>query len=226
MDGIGERVDQADGDRLDVFGEQGGDLGLYVFDVERALDAALGVDAFVDGASQIALDEGLGFFPRHVVEPGHAQRAQLEHITKALGRDQADARAFLFENGIGGDRRAVADLVDVAARQFRFREHFGQAIDDRLRIVADAGRDFLGVNDAVAAQQHDVGKSAADIDADAKGGFGGRHVGYSAAALIGSGSCHWTLGTSLQPRDRRISAWRFSVAARSTCQRVVSITTP
>ena len=41
-----------------------------------------------------------------------------------------------------------------------------------------------------------------------------------------SGSCHCTLGVSVQPRARRISSRRRAVAAASTVQAAVSTTTP
>ena len=54
---IGERVDQAHGDRLDLLGEQRVDRALGIGRVERALDLARGVDALVDHLAQIALDQ-------------------------------------------------------------------------------------------------------------------------------------------------------------------------
>ena len=114
VDGIGEGVQQADGDRLDLLGQQGIDGALGVGRIERALDLAAMVDALVDDLAQVALDQRRGLGPADVVELGHAERADLQHVAEALGGDQADARALVLEDGVGGDGGAVADLVDGA----------------------------------------------------------------------------------------------------------------
>ncbi len=164
---IGEGIEQADGDRLDLLGEQGVDGPFGVARLERPLDAAARIDPLVDDLAEIALDQRRGLLPGEVVELGHAERADLQHVAKALGRYQPDAGALVFEDGVGGHRRAVADLLDHVAGEAGLLEQLAQPLDDRLGIVADAGGDLLGVDGAVGAQQDDVGEGAADIDADA-----------------------------------------------------------
>jgi hypothetical protein len=58
---IGEGIEQADRDRLDLLGQQRIDRALGVTDIERALDAAAGIDPLVDHLAQIALDQRRGF---------------------------------------------------------------------------------------------------------------------------------------------------------------------
>lgn len=41
-----------------------------------------------------------------------------------------------------------------------------QPLDDRLRVIADAGRDFLRVDAPVGAEQYDVRERPADVHAD------------------------------------------------------------
>ena len=65
---IGERVEQADGDRLDLLGQQRIDGAFGVGGIERALDAAAMVDALVDHLAQVALDQRRRLGPGHVVE--------------------------------------------------------------------------------------------------------------------------------------------------------------
>ena len=89
--------------------------------VERALDMALGVDALVHHAAQIALDQRRRLLPGHVVEARHAQRADFQHVAEAVGGDQADAGALVLEDGVGGDRRAVAELLDAVPARCRSR---------------------------------------------------------------------------------------------------------
>ena len=222
---IGEGIEQADGDRLDLLGQQRIDGAFGVARLERPLDAAARIDPLVDDLAEIALDQRRRLLPGEVVELGHAQRADLQHVAKALGRDQPDARALVLEDGVGGHRRAVADLLDHVAGQAGLLEQLAQALDDRLRVVADAGGDLLGVDGAVGAQQHDVGEGAADIDADTIGRC--THSAARTAPAAGvSGSCHCTLGTSVQPRARLISSRAFAVAAISIVQRAVSTATP
>jgi hypothetical protein len=66
---IGEGVDQADGDRLDLLGEQRVDRAFGVRRVERPLDPATVVDALVDDLAQIALDQRRRLGPGQVVSP-------------------------------------------------------------------------------------------------------------------------------------------------------------
>ena len=171
--GVGERVDEADGDGLDLLGKQRIDLGFGIGGLQRALDVALGVDALVHHAAQIALDQRRRLFPGDVVEARHAQRADLQHVAEALGGDEPDLGALVLEDGVGGDGGAVADLVQRGRRDPGLAEDLAQAFDDGAGVVVDAGGDFLGVDGAVAAEQHDVGEGAADVDADAVGGLAG-----------------------------------------------------
>src|SRR5581483_4029523 len=75
-------------------------------------------------------------------------------------------------------------------------------------------------------EQHDVGEGAADVDADTIRDGGGHAARYSAACRRRRGSCHCTLGTSLQPRRRRMSSRSRRAAAASTVHAPVSTTTP
>ena len=108
---IGKRVYEADGDRLHVLRQQRIDLGRGIGFLERALDMALGVDALVHHTPQIAFNQRRGLLPGDVVEAGHAQRADLQHVAEALGGHEAHLGALVLEDGVGGNRRAVANLV-------------------------------------------------------------------------------------------------------------------
>ena len=220
---IGERVDQADRDRLDVLGEQRVDDALGIGGIERAFDIALVVDALVHDLAQIALDQRQRLGPGQVVEPRHPQGADLQHVAEALGGDQADARALALEDRVRRDGGAVADFLDRGARQSGLGKQLGEAVDDGARIVVDARRHLLGMDRAVRAEDDDVGEGAADIDTDAECGG---HACYSAAWLSAAGSCHCTFGTSRQPRAAAISARSVFVAASSTRQAAVSTITP
>ena len=220
---IGERVDQANRDRLDVLGEQRVDDALGIGKIERAFDVALVVDALIHHLAQVAFDQRLRLGPGEIVEAGHPQCADLQHVAEALGGDEPDTRSLVLQDRIGCDGRAVADFIDRAAGQSGLGKQFGQAVDDGARVVVDARRHLLGVDRAVRAENNDVGEGAADVDTDAERDG---HGGYSAAWLSATGSCHWTFGTSRQPRAAAISARSLFVAASSTRQVFVSTITP
>ena len=222
---IGERIDEADGDRLHILGQQSLDLSRGIGRVEFALDAAFGINALVHDAPQVTLYQRRRLLPSNVVETRHAQRADLEHVAEAFGRDQPDLRTLVLQDGVGGDRRAVPNLVQGQSRNLAALQHRAQPFDDRAGIVVDARGHLLGMDRPLRAEHDDVCERAADVDADTIGDTTG-HAGYSAARRGGSGSCHCTLGTSRQPRARRMSALLRSVAAASTDQVLVSMTTP
>ena len=59
------------------------------------------------------------------------KRADFQHVAETLGGDQPDPRALVLEDGVGGNGRAVADLLDHAAGQARARVNSSaQALDD------------------------------------------------------------------------------------------------
>jgi hypothetical protein len=137
--------------------------------IEGAVDLAGVVDTLVDDLAQVTLDQRRRLGPGEVVELGHAQGADFQHIAEALGGDQPDAGALVLEDGVGRDGGAVADFLDGAAGEAGLAKNFAEAVDDGLGVVADAGGDLLGVDGAVRPEQHDVGEGAADIDTDAVG---------------------------------------------------------
>ena len=223
---IRERVDEADRDGLDVLRQKLPDRALGVGRIERLLDAAMRIDALVHGRAQVAFNQRRGFFPAQVVKPGHAQRADVEHVAKPRGADEARARALAFQDRVRSDRRAVPDLRQVFAPQPRFLEHAGQAVDDRAGVVIDARRDLLGVKLAVAGQQDDIGERATDIDADAVGTFHPIRPGQSAARSVAGPSSQAMAGDTKPPRRARMRSRSRRVSVSFTVHADVSTTTP
>ncbi len=109
---IGERVEQAHGNRLHLLGQKRGHGSLGVVAIQRLLDTTLVVDALGHRLSQISLDQRLGLGPGHVVEPGHAQGANLQDVAEALRRDQAYPCPLAFQDRVGGNGGAVPDFLD------------------------------------------------------------------------------------------------------------------
>ena len=219
---IGKRVDEADRDGLHLLGEQRVNSAFGIRRIERPLDGASVIDALVHDLAQVALDERRRLGPREIVETRHSQGADLKDITESLRGDQADACPLVLEDRVRRDRSAVADFLDRAPGKAGLCEQFGQAIDDRAGVIADTGRHLPGVDRSVGSENDDVGKGAADVDADAECG----HCGYSAARVRTAGSRHWTFGTSRHLRAAAISARSLVVSASSTRQVFVSTITP
>src|SRR5262249_28558941 len=116
-----ERVNEADRDRLNLFGEERINGALRVGRIERALDRAPMIDALVDYLAQVALDRRLRFGRADVIEARHAQGADLQDVPEPLGGDEADQRALALEDGVGGDRSAVANFFYSRASQTGLR---------------------------------------------------------------------------------------------------------
>src|SRR5260221_4007927 len=131
-------MQKTDRDRFPFLGEQRVDHALGLALVQRLLDRARGIDALVHRLPQIALDQRHGLGPADVVHARHAQRADLEHIAEALGGDEAGTRALVLEDRVRGHRGAVTDLLDRVAREPGLAAYLGQALYDRLLVVADA----------------------------------------------------------------------------------------
>jgi hypothetical protein len=190
---------RARGDGLDLLGQQRIDGAFGIGGRQRAIDMAAMVDALVDHLAQVALDQRHGLGPGEVVELGHAQGADLQHVAEALGGDQTNAGALVLD-GVGGDGGAVAYFVQAQAR-CGLAEELAQAFHDGPGVVVDAGGDFLGMDGAVAAEQDDVGERAADVDADAIGDVAG-HTATPPPAASAQGRA---IGFSA-PRSSRVGA--------------------
>ncbi len=122
---IGERVDQADRDGLDVLGQQRVDDALGIGRIERTLDVSVGVDALVHDLAQIALDQRRRLDPGQIVEARHPQGADFQHVAEAFRGDQADARALVLQDRVRRDRGAVANFLDRGAGETGLAEQLG-----------------------------------------------------------------------------------------------------
>ena len=168
MFGVGETVQQADGDGLDAEAAAGfggfGDGGFVEFGEHHAAGADA-LDHFEDARGRDRaprLDPG--------VEIGTARdvlAADVEHMAEALGGDEGGAGAFAFEDEIGGDRGAVEDAGD---RGFTRASRFEGEADAGEEGLAGVGGGGLGFGAPGAAGggvlQGDVGEGAADVDRD------------------------------------------------------------
>ena len=168
MGGIGVGVDQADGDGLDILFQELVDGALDILAARCPFHDTVGVDAFIDNLTQIAVYQCRWFLPREIIETWHAQGSDLQNIAETGRGDQADPRALQFQDRVRGDGGAMPNFVNVLGANAGVGEDLGNALDDGARVVVDTGGDFLGVKPTLGVQENDVGESAADIDADAK----------------------------------------------------------
>ena len=97
VDRIGEGVDEADGDGVHALGEQPIHCGVRVVGIEGRLHIARRVDPLVHHRAQVALHERRRFLPREVVEPGHPEIADLQHVAEAARADQPGAGALALQ---------------------------------------------------------------------------------------------------------------------------------
>ena len=141
------------------------------FFIEIHDHAAGGIHAFRHFQTQIAGHDR--FEPsKHAVWLRPGAPADLDDVTKPLGRDHPGARKLPFQNCVGRRRGAVDDGIDFRKRCARLRECREYAIG----LVFDCRR-RLDDFDAIIRDEQEVGKRAADIDAGNNGlsVFGIRH---------------------------------------------------
>ncbi len=166
--GVGVAVQQADrhafNTRGDQFMRQRDDLRL----VQRRQHLPARVDPFGDAMAPGAGHQRLGLVQENVVLREAVFQADLDQIPKARRGQQGGARAFAFNQRIGGQRGAQDQQADVGPAQARYAQQFFNALQHgRLR---GGGRgQQLGGPAAVVAFQNDVGKRAAHVDGDAHG---------------------------------------------------------
>ena len=176
MCGVGVAVQQRHGDGLHALVEQPPDGLLRFFRVERRQRRAVMRHALGDRAAQIARHQRRRLLPGDVVEARHAQIANLQYVAEAFGGDQPGLGALAFQDGVRGDRGAVAQLGDVPARERALGDQAGERLDDRAGVIVHRGGNLAGEQPAVPVEADDVGKGAADVDPEAPAGFSMFHV--------------------------------------------------
>ena len=167
--GVGEGVDQRDGQRLDAAAGQLLELGPDVGVVERADHRPVAGDPLVDldGVLQVGQRLGLGPDDPAGQPAGHVGAGDLQDLPEALRGDQADGGALALEDRVGRDRGAVQHLGDLGQLDPRRGADLPDPVEDADRLVG-GGRGGLGPPRAAAAllDQQDVGERAPDVDSE------------------------------------------------------------
>ena len=132
--------------------------------VERGFDRAVAEDALGYLAFQTCGDDALCLGAEQVVKIGTLLPADLHQVLEALGGDDPDARALLFDQSIGchcGTMRQVGNLLRLHSEQSKQRLDAGY---DRLGRVLWGGTELVVENLLGLGVEHgQVGKGTANI---------------------------------------------------------------
>ena len=157
--------------RLDPFALQHSDRLVERSRIERDLDSAIAAHALAHPQPQPARDELLGWRQPQVVAIVLQALAHLDDVAMALGRQQPDARATTLQQGVGCDRGAVDDALGFgkqcrAASTKPLRQPV-ESVEHADRWVIGGRGDLFQDRPAELIDRDEIGKGAADIDADA-----------------------------------------------------------
>jgi len=103
----------------------------------------------------------------HIVKPHQPQSAYLKQIAKTFRRNQSGACTAALNYRVCRNGSAMYQLLDIAAGDAGFLKHVLDTGEDRLGVIAARRQDLPGDKGAVAGEEDEVGKSAADIDTEA-----------------------------------------------------------
>ena len=166
---VEERVQETDGDRLDVVALDEVDGVVDVLVAQRFHEGALGVDALGDLQAMVARHQHRGGVLEEVVEGGARGAAQLQHVAEAPRGDEGRARALALQEGVGHHGGGVGE--EGSRRRAR-----GRGAAEPLPRASSTPRpksrgvvETFTTRDPRAALlgEHDIGEGAADVDAEA-----------------------------------------------------------
>jgi hypothetical protein len=161
--GIGVGIEQAHGDGAVTAGLQGGNEGAPDLRlVKRALDGAIGTQPLGRLEAILAAHRRRGFGVEQVVDVASVVALHEQQVAKARGGDEGHARALAFQHGVGGDGRAVPEILD--AREIDARGH--KRVEGADIGAAWRAR-YLGHDHAAVLDGYQIGEGAADLDSDA-----------------------------------------------------------
>lgn len=136
VDGIAVGVHEADRDRFDpVARQRAGNLAQPSF-VERQEPLAAGVDPLAHFVAQMARHDRGRTLERQIIEVVARLVAHLEDVAEALGRDEADLGALALDDGVGHQRGAVDDAVELDDRPACLAQQALRAGDDGVARIA------------------------------------------------------------------------------------------
>lgn len=161
--GIGIGMQEGDRDALDLQRTQFRRERLHGCFIQREANRAVRIDALGHGEAQAARRQRLRLVDAEVVLIVTALGADIEHVAKALGRDQRGLGAAPLDDGVGRERRAVDKHVDVADMRARIGKDKPHAVQHRL-LGPLRSRQHLARLAHLTHVQHDIRERATDID--------------------------------------------------------------
>jgi hypothetical protein len=164
---VGEQ--EADRHRLHLRLAQPVDGGERLLLAQWGEDAAVAVDPFGDFQAQVTAHERSRAFDLQVVEVGPGLTADFQQVPEAAGSEQAGAGAAVLDERVGGHRGAVGQVDHFAGLGPAVLQGGSECCQDALRRLGGCRwhLDHQHVT-AVFVEQAEIGKSAADIDANAQ----------------------------------------------------------
>jgi hypothetical protein len=161
---IGIGMQEADRDRLDPVIDQPAHRGAHLVRVEPRDHAAVAVHPLADLEPVAPRHQRIGKAEEQVVDVVTLLGAHFEAVAEALRGQQPEPGATPLDDRVGDQRRAVHDLGDVTERDAGLPGQLAQALERGDRGVLRRGQAFVERDAFV--MQHEVGKCAADVEAD------------------------------------------------------------
>ena len=165
-------MQEADGDGLDARLLEQAHLAADGVLIERRDDLAVWRRyALGDDTAVSALDERARL-PRQVLLDREVERLlvarDVEDVAEALGGDQADGRTLMRERDVGGDGRAVQEVVDLRQLDTGLLAEAIDALDHAACRIVGGGRNLVdGDLAGFLVHEDQVGEGAPDVYSDA-----------------------------------------------------------
>ena len=131
--------------------------------VQRQANGTVRIDTLRHGEAQAARRQRLRLLDAEIILVVAAFGADIEHVAEALGRDQRGLGPSPLDDGIGRERRAVNEDVDVADMCARVSKDEAHAIQHCL-LGPLRRRQHLACLAVLTNVQHDIGERPTDID--------------------------------------------------------------
>ena len=173
--GIRIGMEQPDGDRLDRVALEPGQEGVHGLLVEGNQDVARVIHPLGDRPAQVAGHERSGPVDGNVVLLEAVLERHLDRVPEALGHDQRRPGAGPFDQGVGGERRAVNDQADRRRLHACFGDGLTDGRDDALFRDVRGGQHLGGDDSALGELKRHVREGAADVNGDSATGCCFRH---------------------------------------------------
>jgi hypothetical protein len=169
--GIGEAVEEGDGDRLDPGGGQfpGQALDILLVQIVPRQRRPIGESAPRHAEAEVARHEGMRHLELQVVEVVAMLAADLQGIAEALAGEERGQGSLALDQRVGDQGRAMDDLAEGAHRRVGGRQRLLQPGLDGTRRIVRCGEGLPDDERAAGVVIDDqVGEGAADIDAGAQ----------------------------------------------------------